>query len=86
MKWKSIDFTIYLVPTATPRPRYNIKRNIFYVSGAKDNKKLFKEFLTKNDNISMIYTPCKIKVFSYLPIPSAMSSVEKILAELGIKF
>ena len=38
IKWNRVDYTIYLVPKATPRPRYNFMRNTFYVSGAKDKK------------------------------------------------
>lgn len=82
MKWKSVDFTIYLLPKATPRPRANFRSNIFYVSGAKDNKKLFEKFI-KNIDIPMITTPCKFRCYSYFPIPSSMREDEKILAELG---
>lgn len=83
MEWKSVDFTVYLVPKATPRPRHNISRNIFYVKGAKDNKDIFKKFI-KNYDGEIITTPCKFRCISYLPIPSSMNAVEKILAELGL--
>ena len=83
MKWKNIDFIIYLLPKATPRPRHNGFRNIFYVIGAKDNKDIFRKFITKTD-LPMISTPCKFTCISYLPIPNSMNSVEKILAELGL--
>ena len=83
IEWDSIAFIIYLVPKATPRPRHNIARNIFYVSGAKDNKDIFEKFVRKLD-INMITTPCKFYCNSYLPIPKSMSNVEKILAELGL--
>ena len=83
IEWKRIDFTVYLVPKATPRPRHNIAKNIFYVMGAKDNKDIFKKFI-KNYDGDIITTPCKFTCLSYLPIPSSMSSVEKILAELGL--
>ena len=41
IKWKTISFTIYLLPKATPRPRSG-SNGIFYVKGASDNKKIFK--------------------------------------------
>ena len=81
--WKTVSFTIYLLPKATPRPRHNIQRNIFYVKGAKDNKDIFKKFITKCD-VDMINTPCKFYCISYLPIPKSFNSVEKVLAEMGL--
>ena len=70
-----------MVPKGTPRPRSG-KNGVFYVKGASDNKKIFKEFIRDND-ITLISTPTKFHCISYLPIPSSMSNVEKILAELG---
>lgn len=83
IKFKRVDFTIYLVPKATPRPRHNIKKNTFYVVGAKDNKDIFKYFIS-NHNLELITTPCKFYCTSYLPIPKSMNNVEKLLAELGL--
>ena len=74
-------FTIYLLPKATPRPRLG-RRGVFYVKGAKDNKKLFKQFI-KDMDVDMITTPTKFICKSYLPIPSSMNQIEKVLAELG---
>lgn len=82
-EWKRIDFTIYLLPKATPRPRINYRLNTFYVSGAKDNKDIFKKFIMNCDT-ELITTPCKFKCESYFPIPKSMTNVEKILAELGL--
>lgn len=82
-KWEKIDFVIYLLPKATPRPRHNITRNIFYVSGAKDNKDIFMKYMEKLD-VDMITTPCKFTCKSYFPIPNTMNAVEKILAEMGL--
>ena len=81
IKWKKKSFTLYLIPKATPRPRSG-KNGIFYVKGASDNKKFFKEFI-KDQELEIITTPCKIECVSYLPISKSMSSVDKILAELG---
>ena len=79
IKWKKINFTIYLVPSATPRPRSS--NGIFYVKGAKDNKKFFKKHMA--DDVELITTPCRFKCITYAPIPNSMNTVEKICAELG---
>lgn len=83
IKWKQVGFILYLVPKATPRPRSNFKRNIFYVSGSADNKNIFRKFM-KELNHDMIYTAVKFKCITFLPIPKAMHPVEKILAEMGL--
>ncbi len=81
IKWKKKSFTLYIIPKATPRPRSG-KNGIFYVKGASDNKKFFKEFI-KDKELEIINTPCKIECVSYLPISKSMNNVNKILAELG---
>ena len=81
IKWKKKSFTLYIIPKATPRPRSG-KNGIFYVKGASDNKKFFKEFI-KDKELEIINTPCKIECISYLPISKSMNSVNKILSELG---
>jgi Holliday junction resolvase RusA-like endonuclease len=81
IKWKTLNYTIYLLPKATPRPRSG-RNGIFYVKGAADNKKFFKQFL-RNQDIPLITTPTKFSCVSYLPIPNSMNPVEKICAELG---
>lgn len=82
IKWLRHDFTIYLLPKATPRPRYNNSSHIFYVKGAKDNRDLFYKFID-SCGIDVIKTPCKFTCISYLPIPFSMNIIERILAELG---
>ena len=82
IKWKDISYTIYLLPKATPRPRMG-KEGIFYVKGAKDNKKFFQNYLIDQD-IELIKTPCKFKCVCYFPIPNSMSNIEKIAAEMGL--
>lgn len=79
--WTKLSYKIYLVPKGTPRPRSG-KNGVFYVKGAKDNKKLFEEFAKAND-ITLITTPTKFHCISYLPIPSSMNNIDKILAEFG---
>lgn len=85
IEWKRYDLTIWLLPKATPRPRHNMRNNVFYVLGAKDNKDIFKKFMCKQD-LPMIYTPCKFTCISYLPLPKTMRDDEKIMAELGLVY
>lgn len=82
LKWKTYECTIYVLPKATPRPRYNGNMNFFYVSGAKNNKKYFKKFL-KDHPHELITSPMKFDINIYLPTPKSMSNKEKVLAELG---
>lgn len=82
IKWKTISYTIYLLPKATPRPRCG-QNGIFYVKGANDNKKLFKEYMKNIDTQELIYTPTKFNCVCYFPIPKSMKGVEKVIAELG---
>ena len=82
VEWITKKFIIYLLPKATPRPRLG-QRGVFYVKGAKDNKKLFKKFINDID-IDLITTPTKFTCKSYFPIPSSMNQIEKVLAEIGL--
>ena len=82
MEWETFELTIWLLPKATPRPRFNGKNNIFYVKGAKDNRDIFAKFVKDND-LPMITTPCNFYCTSYFPIPKSMSKDEQILAEMG---
>lgn len=83
IKWKTVKYVIYLIPKASPRPRRSLNGH-FYVNGAADNKRFFKNFYKKTLNIPIIDTPCKFYCDSYLPIPSDMSLVNQVLAELGL--
>lgn len=75
--WKSVEFTLYLIPMPTPRPRYD--GNHFYVKGAARNKRLIKRFIGRN----IIFTRCEIYIEAYLPTPtSLMSNAEIYLAEI----
>ena len=78
-KWKTMDFIIYLVPKATPRPRAT-RHGVFYVSGAKDNKNFFRE-LMENKEYESINTACKFYCDSYIPTPSSFNRIDKYLAE-----
>lgn len=81
-KWIKKQFVFYILPKATPRPRLG-RNGIFYVKGASDNKKFFKNFI-KDEDINIIKTPTKFRCTSYLPTPKSMRSYEKVLAELGL--
>ena len=81
IKWNRLSYTIYLLPKATPRPRMG-NRGVFYVKGAKDNKKFFENFI-KDQDVILITTPVKFYCTSYFPIPKSMKGIEKVAAELG---
>lgn len=83
IKWKTVKYVIYLIPKASPRPRRSLNGH-FYVNGAADNKRFFKNFYKETLDIPIIDTPCKFYCDSYLPIPSDMSLVNQVLAELGL--
>ena len=77
LEWKTVEFTLFLVPMPTPRPRYD--GNHFYVRGAARNKKMIKRFIERH----IIYTRCEIYIEAYLPTPtSLMSNAEIYLAEM----
>ena len=83
IRWNRLSFTLFLVPKGTPRPRQG-RGNHFYVKGAADHKKFFKEFYGTWKDQPTIVTACKVTTVSYLPIPSGMKHYEKVLAELGL--
>ena len=83
IKWKKLSYIIYLIPKGTPRPRAG-KFGVFYVKGAKDNKKLFRQFIDSQKDIQLITTAVKLECVSYLPIPNSMNWVEKVLSEMGL--
>lgn len=83
IKWKTLKYVIYLIPKATPRPRRSLNGH-FYVNGAADNKKFFKNFYKSTLDVPIIDTPCKFYCDSYLPTPSDMSLVNQFLAEVGL--
>lgn len=82
IKWHDIEFTVYLLPKATPRPRTNYNRKIFYVSGASNNKHKFEKIM-KEMNVNVIDTPMIVDIRCYFPTPSGMNIKEKLLAEFG---
>lgn len=82
-RWEELNFVIYFMPKSTPRPRSG--RNGFYVKGAADNNKAFKEFIEESEHdFGIITTATKFVVDIYLPIPNQMNRIEKILSELRL--
>lgn len=82
IKWNEISYVIYLLPKATPRPRLNRNKNLFYVKGSDVNRKLFYKFMEKNPH-DLITTPMKMTIDVYLPTPVSLSPEDRIIAELG---
>ena len=83
IKWKTLKYTVYLVPKASPRPRRSMNGH-FYVNGAADNKRFFKNFYKETLDVPIIDTPCKFYCDSYLPTPNDMSLLNQFLAEIGL--
>lgn len=76
LEWKTMEFVLYLVPTPTPRPRYD--GNHFYVKGAAQNKRLIKKLIEKH----IISTRAEIDIKAFLPTPtSQLTNAEIYLAE-----
>lgn len=79
--WKELEIILPLVPSPSPRPRYNFATEHFYVRGAQENKKIIQRYIT---DANIIYTRTKLKIETYQPIPmSTMKKHEIYLAELG---
>jgi Holliday junction resolvase RusA-like endonuclease len=83
IRWKKINFIIYLLPKGTPRPRLSSRSRTFYVLGARDNREIFDKFMA-NQDFPIITTPCKFKCASYLPIPKQFTKIDTLLAEMGL--
>lgn len=83
LKWEEVNFIVYFFPKATPRARYSGRTRVFYVKDAANYNQFFKEFMETSDyKEGLITTPTQFITELYLPIPSVMSRVDKILSEL----
>lgn len=84
VKWNEINLVIYFVPKATPRARYSGFTKKFYVSDAKNNSDIMREFVKQNmSEFPLITTPCEFHCTTYSPTPvNAMTKEEIILSEL----
>lgn len=76
LEWRTMEFVLYLVPTPTPRPRYD--GNHFFVKGAAQNKRLIKRLIERH----IVSTRVEIDIQAFLPTPtSRLSNAEIYLAE-----
>ena len=89
--WSEITFVIYLVPKATPRPRYSSQTKRFYVTEAGENSKMFGDFMKQIHidyedlpKIDKITTACEYNIIGYLPTHNTMKPLERFLAELQL--
>lgn len=78
-----LEMIFYVVPEGIARPRKG-KFGRFYVPNIKKFYDVMDEYIKKHNNIikEKIFTECKIDCKYYMPIPSDMKKIEKILAEL----
>ena len=86
-KWNSIDLIFYFYPKATPRARYTNFTKTFYVKDAFNYSNLFKEFIEQTEELKdLISTPCRFYCDLFLPTPSQMTKIEKVLSELKLLY
>ena len=80
--WDELEIILPIIPKPSPRPRYSSASGSFYVTGASENKKLFKYFV--EEKYGIIYTNTHFSVTTYIPTPlSQMTKTEVIRAERG---
>lgn len=80
--WESLTIILPIIPKPSPRPRYSGVSGHFYVTGAAENKKLFKYYI--KDIYDIIYTQTHFSIETYLPTPvKSMTRHEIYRAEQG---
>lgn len=80
--WETLQIILPIIPKPSPRPRYSSVSGRFYVTGAAENKKIFKYYFTEKYHI--IYTQVYFSLKVYLPTPvSSMNKREVYRAECG---
>lgn len=77
--WKHLSYTFYLVPHPGPRPRMG-RNGIFYVKGAREIQDYLHELIDPVYLLGGIKLRCK----AYIPTPSNMRKIERILSEMGL--
>ena len=82
IKWKSVSFTIDMIPIPSHRPRLCGYR--VYVPGAAKNQAFFNKKVLPTLNGLFIDTPCTIYVDIYCKIPSSFSKTQMALAEMKL--
>lgn len=82
LKWKTVAFTIPMVPEPSHRPRLSGYR--VYVPGAAKNQSFFNRNVLPSLNGLFITTPCKIKADIFCQTPKSFNKSQRILAEMGV--
>lgn len=78
--WNTLRIILPIIPKPSPRPRYSRVSGQFYVTGAAENKKLFKYYI--EEVYQIIYTQTHFSLVTYLPTPiSSMNRQEIYRAE-----
>jgi Holliday junction resolvase RusA-like endonuclease len=81
VKWKEMEFTIFIEPRPSARPRFTFMGRT-YVPHAADNGTFFSDiFMAENPDIPRITTPCYIYADVYALTPKSYNRVDKILYE-----
>lgn len=92
LEWKTIEFTLPLIPNPSPRPRHT-RQGHTYVEGAQETKEYFRHYVKTrfNDHVEdlvidsdIIHTIVDIHLDFYIPTPvSSMNNTEIVLAQMG---
>lgn len=78
--WDTLKIILPIIPKGAPRPKLG-KSGIFYVTGAKENKKLCRYYI--EDKYHIIYTQSHFSVTTYMPTPiKSMNRHEIYRAEI----
>lgn len=77
--WNTLKVILPIIPRGCPRPKQG-RNGIFYVTGAKENKKLCRYYI--EDKYNIIYTQTHFSVSTYMPTPlKSMNRYEIYRAE-----
>lgn len=91
IQWDTVEFTLPLIPTPSPRPRVTMGGKHAFVEMSKENSKYFESYVDKNyDHVfdvihqnGIIHTITKLELEMYVPIPvSSMTKTEIALAQM----
>ena len=79
-----IKIVLDIIPEPTPRPRMS-RFGTFYVKNTRTNNEFIKCIVNEDKDLyHYVTTPCRFIVENYFPIPSSMTKVETLLAELKL--